>query len=501
MTKVSGITEELLVPVIIREIIDAIAYNNDYSTTHVVWNYFAIILSVHLLCMFVRYSAFTLWSLSEQRVVRNILHYYYLIQEPLFYDSLEPTEPVTRCSNSERFFDILNISADAFEALAMCILYIAIIASYNVPIMLIAVAPIPVDMLVRYMYGKILVKQIAKMQTLGIAMDNHTVNLIQSIDLVRNCATAEYEQNRYDECYNKNIYNIKKKLSRYELIGNAIVHTCFSLGNVLVLIHIIDLDITVGTIVMLYEYYSSLKYKFINLSSAYAEYTQWKADTKTALGLYKKAIVLDRPKDDDLVIKHKAIQVSRPFCIEQLKVTIPAMEILHGKHYVIVGPIGSGKSTFFALLMKRRTQSPPDNTVFISGIDVNDIRSTDSYIHCTTGRYRWLHDRTVRENVTYGIVDYNTELVDKYMTTLDLTEESIKLNNKLSDGQIQKCILIRAALSNKNIILLDEPTSAMSPEHEVEFFKVWKDVLFKNKTLIIITHAQLTSDFEHVYNF
>jgi hypothetical protein len=52
------------------------------------------------------------------------------------------------------------------------------------------------------------------MQTLGIAMDNHTVNLIQSIDLVRNCATADYEQNRYDECYNRNIFNIRKKLSR-----------------------------------------------------------------------------------------------------------------------------------------------------------------------------------------------------------------------------------------------------------------------------------------------
>ena len=64
---------------------------------------------------------------------------------------------------------------------------------------------------------------------------------------------------------------------------------------------------------------------------------------------------------------------------------------------------------------------------------------------------------------------------------------------------MQTGLLIRAALSNKNIILLDEPTSAMSPDHQDLFFKIWKDILFQDKTLVIITHAD--QEFENMIKF
>ena len=283
--------------------------------------------------------------------------------------------------------------------------------------------------------------------------------------------------------YNHKVYKIRKQLAYYGYAGNLLVQICFSVGAAFVLLYLVDLDITVGTLVMLHQYYLSLISRFSSLSSSYAAYMQWVADTKTARGVYKSALTYNTQKDDMAI--GNMIQVTKPFTFDQFKVTIPEMNIQNGGHYAIVGPNGSGKSTFFATIMKRRSLVVPRDYLFVSGIDINDIRSTDSFIHCSTGRYRWFPNRSVRENITYGSPgDVAEDLLKSYMTMMDLTDDTI------SDGQVQKGILIRAALSNKKIILLDEPTSAMSPDHQVAFFSTWKNILFKNKTLVIITHSE-----------
>ena len=193
LSRAPAITEELLVPVIMRELIDAITYDlyTDSLLNGLIWRYIGIILAVSFVFGTINFATVTLWAILEKRMIRNRLHKYYLIQPPEFYDKLEPTEPTMRCANSEQFLDILGIVSSTIESIVMCSLYIGILTYSNTTLVLIAIAPVPIDILVRYIYGSLLIDRIANMQLLFISMNNHTVNLIQAIDLIRNCGTAD----------------------------------------------------------------------------------------------------------------------------------------------------------------------------------------------------------------------------------------------------------------------------------------------------------------------
>ena len=119
LTRASSITEELLIPLVMRELIDAITYElyTDSYLHNLVWRYIGIILSICLIFGAIQFATITLWILSEKRAIRNRLHKFYLVQSPSFYDKLEATVPTMRCANSEQFLDILGICSSTIDTI------------------------------------------------------------------------------------------------------------------------------------------------------------------------------------------------------------------------------------------------------------------------------------------------------------------------------------------------------------------------------------------------
>lgn len=168
-----------------------------------------------------------------------------------------------------------------------------------------------------------------------------------------------------------------------------------------------------------------------------------------------------------------------------------------GKFYSIIGPNGSGKSTFIKNISK--IVVPAHKAVFIDDKDVMSINSKNlaKTMAVIPQNITIDYEFTAFEIVMMGrspykkrFQDFNTEdrlIVEKYMKATDTWILKDKLITQLSGGENQRVIAARALCQETDIILLDEPTSHLDIQYQVEFLNIFKQ-LKKDKVIIAVLH-------------
>lgn len=172
------------------------------------------------------------------------------------------------------------------------------------------------------------------------------------------------------------------------------------------------------------------------------------------------------------------------------------LEINKGELVVLIGPSGCGKTTI--LKMINRLIEPSDGQIKINGTDIEaqdpiELRRNIGYVIQQTGLF--IH-MTVRENIE--IIPRLakmpvSEIVDrtvKLMETVGLPEEFLdRYPNHLSGGQQQRVGVARAFAMNPDIILMDEPFSALDPLTRSQLQDELVSLQSKlHKTIIFVTH-------------
>ena len=158
------------------------------------------------------------------------------------------------------------------------------------------------------------------------------------------------------------------------------------------------------------------------------------------------------------------------------------LEINEGEIVAIVGPSGTGKSTILNL---------------ISGLV--DKTSGNIKVDGKIG-YMFQHDllfdwTTVYKNLFVGlniknkITDIDKEKALKLLEKYDLLEFKSSLPSELSGGMRQRVALIRTLMVNPDILLLDEPFSALDSQTRIKISNdVYKTIKENNLTAILVTH-------------
>jgi ATP-binding cassette, subfamily B, multidrug efflux pump len=175
--------------------------------------------------------------------------------------------------------------------------------------------------------------------------------------------------------------------------------------------------------------------------------------------------------------------------------------ILPGQKVAIVGPTGAGKTTMVKLLM--RFYDVNSGAILIDGHDIREFTRGD--LRCMFGMVlqdTWLYNTSMMENIRYGRSNATDEEVieaakaahvDRFIRTLPegynmvLNEET----TNISSGQKQLLTIARAILSDPNLLILDEATSAVDTHTEVLIQKAM-DTLMKGRTSFIIAHRLST---------
>ncbi|MBS4761394.1 ABC transporter ATP-binding protein [Carnobacteriaceae bacterium zg-ZUI252] len=174
-------------------------------------------------------------------------------------------------------------------------------------------------------------------------------------------------------------------------------------------------------------------------------------------------------------------------------------DIKKGQKIAIVGENGSGKTTLVKLLCGLYESSP--NSIKIDGINLTDVdlkkyRSMMTTVFQDYSKYNF----TLEENVMISNLG-NSNVQDIKNALLKSgfypEKENIELNQQLgkifsdsvdlSGGEWQKVALSRAFFSNKEIMILDEPTAAIDAKLENQIYKQFLE-LAKEKTVIFVTH-------------
>ena len=178
---------------------------------------------------------------------------------------------------------------------------------------------------------------------------------------------------------------------------------------------------------------------------------------------------------------------------------IPSLKIPDKQKVGIVGSVGSGKSTFVKLISGVYTPSEGNITYGpydVSALHQSDFRDNVVYLGQNVG----IFSGTIRENLCVGRKNVGDSELNEALKLSGFETILKKFPNglsflvseggrELSGGQKQILALARAFITKPNVIILDEPTSAMDPRHENLFVKNLGKFT-KDKTFIVVTHRR-----------
>ena len=156
----------------------------------------------------------------------------------------------------------------------------------------------------------------------------------------------------------------------------------------------------------------------------------------------------------------------------------------------LIGVNGAGKSTLIELICG--VKKFDEGMILINGIDILDkknaktLKYTFGYMPQSFCLY---NDLTVRENLEYLTSIYHIDVdVNSLIKTCNLEEYEMTLAGNLSGGYKQLLSLAGAMVHDPELLILDEPTSAMDPIFRRNFWHIIKDYNKKGKTILVITH-------------
>ncbi|NPE56617.1 amino acid ABC transporter ATP-binding protein [Dickeya dadantii] len=189
-------------------------------------------------------------------------------------------------------------------------------------------------------------------------------------------------------------------------------------------------------------------------------------------------------------------EVSKTFSNKKVLDSI-SLKIEYGEIKVVMGPSGCGKTTLLRCLAQ--LEKPDSGNIFFHGIDVNnkkfnilEFRKKVGFVFQNYALYRHLN---VMDNITLALrkvfnIPHNEARCKALseLEKLDMAEHSMKYPSQLSGGQQQRVALIRALVTDPEIIVFDEPTSALDPLMTREVGLLIKQLNGRKVTILCVTH-------------
>ena len=188
-----------------------------------------------------------------------------------------------------------------------------------------------------------------------------------------------------------------------------------------------------------------------------------------------------------LETEHLSRVISDRRLVDDITIGIQKGEVL-----AVVGPSGSGKSSFLRLL--NRLDEPTMGTVYLEGTDYlqippQELRRRVGMVTQTA----YLFPGTIADNLRFGPRQQGKDLPDDTITLLlDQVGLADRANSdivNLSGGEAQRVSLARAIANSPAILLMDEPTSALDEEAKEEVEALILKVVRQNAlTCVIVSH-------------
>ena len=172
-----------------------------------------------------------------------------------------------------------------------------------------------------------------------------------------------------------------------------------------------------------------------------------------------------------------------------------------GENVGLVGKTGCGKTTLVDLIL--RTYNVPEGTLFVDGMDVNDVKIRDLRACCAyVPQDNFLFSDTIENNIAFGVDKYDSKSVTQAARLADVHSNIEEFQQgyhtvlgergvTVSGGQKQRISIARALMKDAPILILDDSVSAVDTKTEAAILENLRTAR-QGKTTILIAHRVTT---------
>lgn len=196
------------------------------------------------------------------------------------------------------------------------------------------------------------------------------------------------------------------------------------------------------------------------------------------------------PTDQGLGLCH----VSKTF--ENIKVLDDvSLNVMPGEFFTLLGPSGCGKTTLLRIIAG--LEMADAGQVFLGGTEITHLPAIKRHVNTVFQSYALFPHLTIYENVAFGLrarkfpAAQIKKRVEQRLEMLDLSPMARRRPHQLSGGQKQRVALARALVNEPDVLLLDEPMSALDArlraQVQDDLRRLQREL---GRTFILVTHDQ-----------
>lgn len=192
----------------------------------------------------------------------------------------------------------------------------------------------------------------------------------------------------------------------------------------------------------------------------------------------------------DIILSNIYKKYNNENIFQDFSLTIPG-----GKFFALLGPSGCGKSTILKMLSG--FEFPDAGTIFLGNKDITFVEPHLRKIHTVFQNYALFPHLNVYQNISYALQAKKIDNiiirkeVEKIAESFNITKYLYKEIHELSGGQQQRIAIARAIINQPDVLLLDEPLSALDAQLKRHMLRELIDLQSKyGMTFVYVTHDQ-----------
>ena len=502
---VNGAT--ILVPLVIREAIDRLARGEGglLQSGLMITGLAAVVMAFRFLWRYFLIGA----ARRIERDLRAKLYGHLLGLSASFYNETKTGDLMAHATNDIEAvtracgFGILTIS----DPLFMIPVSVAIMMSIDPRLTLYAIIPLPILTLVMLGFGKVIHQRFESVQA---AFSTLMEKVRENVSGIRVVKSFVQEPGTEADFATTNQLQVDENMALVRVHGlfHPLIELLAGTSLAIILwiggIAVVQTTISLGDFVAFTQYLSMLIWPMISIGWAVNLVQRGRAS------LGRINVLLAETTEIVAPVKPRSLRGTR-IEIRDLTFAYPSAEgrtgtpalsdiqltIEEGMTLGVVGLTGSGKSTLAHLIP--RVFDPPVGTICVGGIDIRDIDLAE--LRRAIGfvpQDPFLFSASIAENIAYGRPDAARETIEEAAVLAGIHDEIVAFPKgyettvgergiSLSGGQKQRVAIARALLLDPQIVLFDDPLSAVDAEREEYILGKLRE-FFQGRTSILVAH-------------
>ncbi|MCD5322507.1 MULTISPECIES: ABC transporter ATP-binding protein [Pontibacillus] len=424
-----------------------------------------------------------------------------------YYDNARTGDLMSRLTaDVEAFRFFLSFGFSEFiRIVSLIVISLSVMFYYSIPLALVTMASMPFLAVVVYRFDKRVHPAFRGIRKAFGRLNTRVQENISGMNTVKSLSREDFEVGRFtdkNDDYRQNYLSTSNIWAKYfplmEFIGNISVVALLGFGGYL---YIQD-EVTIGVLVAFFNLIWYILGPLMNFGFVINLFSQSKASGERLLEILEasediqeipeairqkrlnghvtfKDVTLSYEEDDDSALKD--ISFDAP----------------PGKTVGLIGATGSGKTSITQLIT--RFYEPEKGQVLVDGRPVQnyglkELRSNIGFVL----QESFLFSTTIKENIAYGNPEASMEDIIDAAKRAQAHDFILEMPNGydtllgergmgLSGGQKQRVAIARAILIDPSILVLDDATSAVDMETELQIQKALKEVM-EGRTTFIIAH-------------